>query len=645
MRITLLAFVVLFLSGFTSAAAQSDAEIFGANPEFDMMTLSPDGNRVAFLHSNNGTSRIIVMSLEGRVIGGLDLPNKTKPRWLRFANDRFLIHDASVTTKFPGYRGTHEVWMAISYDIYANKAKQLLVDSQNLEVQLDLSDIVTVQGSDKVIMSALIREAGEAVTSGIFRVDLKSGKGITTNPGTANARFWFANSKGEIVARDEYSGRTNTHKIIALNGRSRKTIFEDRDADIQTIDVEGVHPNDSSILYSAYAGRNKLNSLFELPLDGSQSEGRVVMQHDTHDIDKIIRDRKGVVRGVRYATLTPSYDFFDAKVNAAMGRVLQRFSGLSVDFLSHSADWSKLLLQISGDGRAGSYVLLDVRSNSLTSIAQARSLNESKIAKTLTIEFPARDGINIPTILTLPIGYSNITRLRDAPTIILPHGGPRSHDVLGFDYLAQFLANQGYLVMQPNFRGSSGQGWDWIAAGHGEWGGVMQNDLTDAVTTLVNEGLSDRNRICIVGASYGGYAALAGATLTPDLYRCAVSVNGVADLPFLLSNKVRRSGRYSQTIAFWRRSIGSMKDDGKKIRSVSPVHQAAKAKIPVLLLHGRDDIVVPIKHSENMYNAMKRHGGNVELIRLKGEDHWLSREETRIQVLRHMGTFLAEHLR
>jgi dipeptidyl aminopeptidase/acylaminoacyl peptidase len=256
-----------------------------------------------------------------------------------------------------------------------------------------------------------------------------------------------------------------------------------------------------------------------------------------------------------------------------------------------------------------------------------------------SITYKARDGTVIPAHLTLPPGAET----RNLPLVVLPHRGPEARDYAEFDWWAQFLATRGYAVLQPQFRGSTGFGDAFRLAGRRQWGGLMQDDVTDGVHALIERGIADARRICVVGAAYGGYAALAGAAFTPDLYACAVSINGVANLSDMLQYEEELGGSESNRAGYWRDSIGPRLDPS--LDAHSPVKAAARVRAPVLILYSADDTVVPPSQSQDMAHALKEEGKTVKVVELKGDDHWLSYTETRTQMLQELDTFLSAHLR
>ena len=232
---------------------------------------------------------------------------------------------------------------------------------------------------------------------------------------------------------------------------------------------------------------------------------------------------------------------------------------------------------------------------------------------------------------------------KNLPLVVLPHGGPAARATADFDWWSQALADQGYAVLRPNYRGSA-LPMRFLAAGFGEWGRKMQTDLSDGVRYLVREGIADPARVCIAGASYGGYAALAGVTLDPGIYRCAVSIAGPSDLKRMLKwVSDKHVDRDNVELRYWDRFMGVTGPGDPALEKISPVKHIDAVNVPVLLIHGRDDTVVPFEQSEVMFDALRHAKKDVEFVQLKHEDHWLSRSETRLQMLQTSVAFLRAH--
>jgi dipeptidyl aminopeptidase/acylaminoacyl peptidase len=248
-----------------------------------------------------------------------------------------------------------------------------------------------------------------------------------------------------------------------------------------------------------------------------------------------------------------------------------------------------------------------------------------------SINYRARDGLQIHGYLTMPLGEAT----GPIPFVVLPHGGPYARDYLRFDYIAQMIASRGYGVLQPNFRGSTGYGNDFLLAGFREWGRKMQDDITDATRWLIDQKLADPSRICIVGWSYGGYAALMGAIREPSLYKCAASMAGPTDLRRIQPG----SGREISNVA-----VPVLNGDRSLIDQNSPVKNADKITIPVLLAHGQQDVNVSIEDSLEMEKALKNAGKAVDTIYFPSDDHFLFREGDRIAFLKKLDEFLRTNL-
>jgi dipeptidyl aminopeptidase/acylaminoacyl peptidase len=331
----------------------------------------------------------------------------------------------------------------------------------------------------------------------------------------------------------------------------------------------------------------------------------------------------------------------DAELGAAHAALSRAFKDQRVELEGWSDDRTRVVARISSPDHPPAWYLFDRPRKELSPLGEEYpELKGAALGTTRWISYKAADGLEIPAYVTLPPGAP--AEGGKLPLVVMPHGGPTTRDDYDFDFIAQFLATRGYAVLQPQYRGSRGFGEAFEKAGRGEWGGKMQTDLLDGVAGLAAKGTIDPARVCIVGASFGGYAALAGAAFHPEAYRCAASFAGVADLGLLIVEQGRLYGRDSLAITQLRRMLGQASIF--KLNATSPSKHAEDIKAPVLLIHGDKDTVVPFEQSENMAGALKGAGKPYQFVVLKDENHYLTRPETRTQMLEALGGFLAKNL-
>jgi dienelactone hydrolase len=340
------------------------------------------------------------------------------------------------------------------------------------------------------------------------------------------------------------------------------------------------------------------------------------LKYDVSDV--VYRDSDKSLAGVCYTADTFTCQFKDKSLEADWGKAEAFFHGLrNITPLSMSDDGRYWLLGVSGPDEPGAYYLMDRRSGKLTlAVDRHPDLPSGRLGRAEPYVYAARDGTPVPGYLTRPPGDPK----GPLPLIVMPHGGPEARDSLGYDIWAQVFATRGYLVFQPNFRGSSGYGRAWAEAGYGQWGGRMQDDITDGVLSLFQSGQADPKRACIFGASFGGYAALEGGVETPQLYRCIASFAGVSDLEALVRWEKATPG-HGGRYRYASRAIGDPKKDARKLEAASPIDHVGKYQVPVLLIHGSEDQSVPVIQSERMAQALKRAGKDVQLTVVKGEGH------------------------
>ena len=304
-----------------------------------------------------------------------------------------------------------------------------------------------------------------------------------------------------------------------------------------------------------------------------------------------------------------------------------------------------MVLHVSGKDTPGKWELVEFPSGKTTLVGEDYPrIADAAIGKIQMIDYQAADGLAMQGVLSLPPGAP----ARKLPLVVMPHGGPEARDWPLFNWLAQAFSARGYAVFQPNFRGSSGYGLAFRNAGFGQWGRRMQSDISDGVAALAKKGIVDPHRTCIVGASYGGYAALAGVTVQNGLYRCAASYGGVTDPHDRLFAIAERGRGYSEHyeepgMRFRLSYLGVRSLDDPSLDLISPQKLADSADAPILLIYGDKDTVVPPQQSIDMEAVLKAAGKPVELLRLDGEDHWLSRSATRLQMLKAMVAFVEKY--
>jgi dipeptidyl aminopeptidase/acylaminoacyl peptidase len=342
------------------------------------------------------------------------------------------------------------------------------------------------------------------------------------------------------------------------------------------------------------------------------------------------------VRVVTLGMKTTTY-WFDPKWDSLQRSVDAALPG-KINVLSGNPRAGRVLVTSYADVDPGTWYLLDVATSSLKQIESAKpEIDRNAMAPMQVVRYKSLDGLEIPAYLTLPPGGG-----RNLPAVVLVHGGPIVRDRWQWQPEVQLLASRGYAVLQPQFRGSAGFGRRFELAGHREWGRSMQDDITAGAEWLAAQGIADARRICIYGASYGGYAALWAAVKTPDLFRCVASFAGVSDLALMFTAKSdTNSDPYGQLAE--RRLIGDPATDAKLFDEVSPLKGAARFRVPVLLAHGDLDVRVPIVHSEKMMEALKANGKQFEWILLRGEKHGISRDAARERFYGALFDFLARN--
>jgi len=458
---------------------------------------------------------------------------------------------------------------------------------------------------------------------------------VVENPG--NVTRWLADRTGVVRIAVASEGLDT----VLMHRRDETESFRS----VLTVDLhDKVVPLfftfDNRELYAASnRGRDK-QAIVRLNLETGEEE-EVLFEHPEVDSFGLLASRRRrIVTGVVYQRERLEYFFIDEEEEQArmFAELSERLPNYSLSITSMTRDEQTVLVGVTGDKLRGTYYLFDVGTRELRKVAElAPWLRESEMADQAPIAFVARDGLPLTGYLTRPCGAEG----RKLPVVVHPHGGPWARDYWGFDPEVQFLANRGYAVLQINYRGSTGLGRKFWEAGFKQWGRAMQDDLTDGVRWLIEQGIADPDRVGIYGASYGGYATLAGLAFTPELYAAGVDYVGPSNLFTLLETLPAYWGPFKQLMY---EQVGDPVADETLLRAASPLFSADKIKAPLLVIQGGNDPRVKKAEADQIVAALKKRGLDVPYIVKDNEGHGFTNEENRIEVYTAIEAFLAQHL-
>lgn len=649
----LLSLLVLSVAGIDAVVAQTKTpppplEAYARLPSVSLLVISPSGKRIAYREIQGKRDQIVVRSLEDdRIIERVSLRDDT-PRKLEFVGDNNLIITASHNRRTREFRGDFDFSVAFNFDIASGKLFKLLQNAPNLYPgQEGLGFFIGIDSDpNRILMPAFHqpRRRNQPPKYGLFAVSLNTNRTELVSEGSPHTVDWFANRTGDIVAREDYL--QSEQRFVMRAYRDSEKILRNYLSATLPKGASGITPDGDALVVGIVQQNANATTYARMDLNTGYLSGPLLGDED-RDIEQVITDVYRTVHGVEFGGFKPYYQFYDQQLTRRIRAITDELGNTSATLVSWSDFFRSLVFYVSGGNNAGSYLLY--REDSLKPEVIGRAYPEiadTEVVPSSIFTYRASDGRPIPALLTV---RPELQTNGNLPLIMLPHGGPATHDRLQFNWLVQFFASRGYAVVQPQFRGSTGFGHDHAEAGVGEWGKKMQRDLDDAVTALVDQGLVNGERVCIVGASYGGYAALAAVAFfdsaaSPVQYRCAASIGGVSDLESFLRSRLSEYGRNHWIVNYWKKQYGGADFDWQALAEISPINSAGNIDVPVLLIHGREDSVVPQDQSEKMYEALKATGKPVNLIEIDDGDHWSSNEKTRLKTLRALAGFIEQNL-
>ena len=634
-------------TGFVAfrSLAQGDArptlEAYAKSPAIDDISLSPDGTKVLML-SQKGDEKIM---MQHNLLSGETYVyplGKHKVRSIDWADNERALLTISRTTALDGFgRFNQEFFQALVIDMRINSARLLFEHEIGFyDIVMSVERIKTAKGYKLIASNYALRQNDQIVLYEFDPATMKSNLWTNLTDRTSN---YILNEEGMVLGYSEfkYDGGVrewslwfNT-KLDSKAGTYKKVYtFSDK---IENPGLVGLGRDGKTLV------------IIEPQVDGFEyyeidENGKKTLITDESEQDGVasalLHPLTGRFAGFSHHADWFSYDYIDPKLKE-IDQAIREELGPDVRYkiAARCEDIRKFIVKIESADTAGVYLFMDFSTGEHKIISTLYpGLPKAFINHKKAIDYKAADGKSIRAYLTVP--QDRVAK--NLPLVVLPHGGPQARDYIDFDWQAQALASRGFAVLQPNFRGSDGYGAAFVKAGYGEIGRKMQTDLSDGVRHLVSQGLVDAKRVAIMGASYGGYAALAGATLDTGVYRCAVAISALSDpKTFVDYIAIAKSGYYGASTLYWKRFLG----DPTTYDAISPVKQAAKASCPILILHGTDDTVVPLSQANLMQKALQAAGKPHEFKLYKGQDHWESIETDRIDMIKTAVAFIERQMK
>jgi dipeptidyl aminopeptidase/acylaminoacyl peptidase len=629
-------FAVLCLAFCPIAASAADtipAEHFAQLPFLDDPEISPDGKYIAARFAMGGKQYLGIHGLFERASPVVISMGETELKSWDWINNDWLVLRVGAAASVEGSQDWY-----LQRIVTVNRTGTKLNRPGWNEAAQNAGDVLWIARDGRpellLAMQTSIYTNLEGFWPKVVRVDATNGRLRQVLKSSQGIFNWYADGDGLVRMGVGY----------ADGGRRARLLYRDREnASFRTIDRADSRKDESLLrptLFLAEPGKaialsdkDGFNAAYELDLTTLQL-GKQIFAAPGYDIDRIVRNKTGngyagvhVTRDrARIEWLDPEFATLQQQIDKAVG------PDRTAMIVSRSRDTNSMIVKVGAADQPGAFYWYDPDVGRMSRIGWVNEmLKDRHLSPVRTIRYKARDGLEIPAVLTLP-------RARPAkalPLVIVPHGGPEARDEESWDWWVQFLADRGYAVIQPNYRGSTGYGAAYLSKGDGQWGLAMQDDLNDAITWLAGEGMVDPKRVCMAGASYGGYAAMRAAQRDGALYRCAISFAGVSDLQGMLN--------YDRRFLCGSRSADGWRESAPDLKAVSPLYHAADFSAPILILHGKKDLRVPVRQSREMVEKLRAAGKPVEYIEQPEGDHHFSREADRLEFLKAMEAFLAKH--
>ena len=606
-----------------SIAPTIELEDFFKNPERTSYQISPDGSHYSYLAPYENRRNIFVENIETGETKRITSQTDRDIAGYFWANNEQLI--------FMRDDGGDEFWYLVATDVSSGEEKVLTkADSVRTQIIDDLEDI-----PNEMIIG--LNKRNPQVFDP-YRLNLETGEMtmVAENPG--NITGWMTDHDGKLRIAFVTDG-------VNQSIMHRATEEDDWANVITTNFKQSVSPrfftfDNQNIYATSNVGRDKEAAIVLDLSNGEEIE--VLYENETNDVSGLMYSRKDKkIIGASYYTDKAGRHYFDEASKARYDRLTKELEGYEVAITGYTKAEDKFMVRTYSDRSLGDYYLYDDSTDELKHLANVSPwINEDDMASMKPISYKSRDGLTIHGYLTLPKGMENAKNL---PVVVNVHGGPWARDRWGFNPEVQFLANRGYAVLQMNFRGSTSYGREFWEASFDQWGLSMQEDVQDGALWLVEQGIADPARLAIYGGSYGGYATLQGLVKDPDFYACGVDYVGVSNL-FTFMNGI--PPYWKPYLEMMYEMVGDPTDaeDSTRMASTSPALNADKITAPLFVAQGANDPRVVKSESDQMVDAMKSRGIEVQYMVKDDEGHGFRNEENKFDFYRAMESFLGEHI-
>jgi dipeptidyl aminopeptidase/acylaminoacyl peptidase len=615
-------------------------ETFVKRAEFASMSISPKGDRLAALVPAKDRDNLVVIDLVKRT--RTSITNFTDNDVINFNwvnNDRIFLRvadgrDALGVARFRG-----------SYAVNADGS-----DIRNLTDLRGMAPLQTIKDdvNGEMLVTMSLRNR---VIADVYKLNTKTGKSeLLTFDNPGETQSWLLDWNDQPLLAESTDPKTLETVIWYRTDTKAKweALWKNAADDTDGImDPIAFMPDGKSLVVASNKGRDKF-ALFRYDI-ASKSLGELIFEHPLIDIQGGLiwnRTDKKLV-GIGYNAEQYSVKWLDPKLETLQKEVDSALKDTrNVLSFNPNGDTARVLVVATSPTNPGGNYLYDSATRSLEALPQRRPwISPDAISPRQYMPYTARDGLNIPAWVTIPKGTSG----KNLPLIVNIHGGPNARVYGGNPWgrysEAPLFANRGYVVLEPEPRGSTQFGRKHLTAGFKQWGQAMQEDITDGVLKLIKDGIVDKDRVCLYGGSYGGYASLQGVVKDPDMYKCTLPWIAVSDLVLLLTDTLSdtNNSRYDVSVTQNRR-LGDIKTDRAMLEKYSPVNHADKIKVPVLLVMGELDVRVPLRHGTSMRDAMNKAGVKNELVIYKGEAHGFNKQDNIVDFFTRAEKFFAQHI-